>query len=543
MTVNNDFIITTQINLNKQPLANSDLALYMSYLSHGIYLDKNDILRGMGPFRTNFKYTLSQEESDDDGSDIDLPTHNNNPLNMGHNRSRSTSESSNSSSASGHSLHSSNSSLGSYQSSSHSSIGRFRPANIKEQNLEFQQNLRKFLNKARQNSNPRKQGENKRNKNKPKGWVIACQEPNYNNGKLTHLEGGKNQVIFDRSARQPRAALIISHTIQAWTVDAWTDADMATCRIENQSQIHKAIYMCSVYMDIYNNQVINSKLKRLTKFCIQNDFALVVLTDCNSHSTLWNMPHTNARGRIMEGFIAETGLQVLNQGNEVTFHREGVGTIVDVTLASPNMLPLVSNWAIQNICPSSDHLAAQMVIKLDAIETEYKWNLHRTNWEGFYFDIENKSRQEINNFNNNNEYPRLSDPTQWHYERIEVVSEAIEEDIWHGIVNNGKKVIVKPSAPNTSWFTKELEDMKLKLKYISNAIRKGRNRGNRQKQRQSRYTYADFKKQKKKYKYAIRAARKKSFRDFMTECSGSPRDISNVNKKYSKNKLLPHWAR
>ena len=109
MTVNNDFIITTQINLNKQPLANSDLALYMSYLSHGIYLDKNDILRGMGPFRTNFKYTLSQEESDDDGSDIDLPTHNNNPLNMGHNRSRSTSESSNSSSASGHSLHSSNS--------------------------------------------------------------------------------------------------------------------------------------------------------------------------------------------------------------------------------------------------------------------------------------------------------------------------------------------------------------------------------------------------------------------------------------------------
>ena len=47
------------------------------------------------------------------------------------------------------------------------------------------------------------------------------------------------------------------------------------------------------------------------------------------------------------------------------------------------------------------------------------------------------------NFNNHNEYPRLSDPIQWHYERIEVVIEAIEEDIWHGIVNNGKKVISK----------------------------------------------------------------------------------------------------
>ena len=206
--------------------------------------------------------------------------------------------------------------------------------NIKQQNLVFQQKLRDFLSKARQGSAaPSK----RQNFDKPKGWIIVCQEPNHSNGKLKYLENGKNQVIFDRQAARPRAALIISDTINAWTVDPWTDADMATCRIEQASTKHKVIYCCSVYMDIANKSVINEKLRNLTKYCIRKGHELLILSDCNSWSTLWNMPFSNARGKVLEGYIAETGLEVMNKGKEVTFHREGVGTIVDVTLASPNL--------------------------------------------------------------------------------------------------------------------------------------------------------------------------------------------------------------
>ena len=56
---------------------------------------------------------------------------------------------------------------------------------------------------------------------------------------------------------------------------------MATCRIENDSTDHKVIYCCSVYMDYHNKDVINTKLKHLTKFCVQNDHELLVLSDCN----------------------------------------------------------------------------------------------------------------------------------------------------------------------------------------------------------------------------------------------------------------------
>ena len=42
---NNDYVVVTQINLNKQGVANSDLALYLSHLAKGFYLDSMDTIR------------------------------------------------------------------------------------------------------------------------------------------------------------------------------------------------------------------------------------------------------------------------------------------------------------------------------------------------------------------------------------------------------------------------------------------------------------------------------------------------------------------
>ena len=50
-TNSNNYVVVTHVNLNKQGLANSDLALYIQYLSKGFYLDQNDVIRGMDAFR------------------------------------------------------------------------------------------------------------------------------------------------------------------------------------------------------------------------------------------------------------------------------------------------------------------------------------------------------------------------------------------------------------------------------------------------------------------------------------------------------------
>ena len=70
---NDDYVVVTQINVNKQPLANSDLALYIQYLSKGFHLDQNDVIRGMDAFKTEFRYELSREVvSDDDEKEEEL---------------------------------------------------------------------------------------------------------------------------------------------------------------------------------------------------------------------------------------------------------------------------------------------------------------------------------------------------------------------------------------------------------------------------------------------------------------------------------------
>ena len=69
----NNYVVVTHINLNKQGTANSDLALYIQYLSKGFHLDQNDTIRGMDAYRTEFRYELSHEAvSEDEGEEDEL---------------------------------------------------------------------------------------------------------------------------------------------------------------------------------------------------------------------------------------------------------------------------------------------------------------------------------------------------------------------------------------------------------------------------------------------------------------------------------------
>ena len=76
-TCSDDYVVVTNINLNKQPLANMDLALYISYLSKGFHLDQNDVIRGMDAYKTEFRYELSKEAVSEDEEEEELtPSYN-----------------------------------------------------------------------------------------------------------------------------------------------------------------------------------------------------------------------------------------------------------------------------------------------------------------------------------------------------------------------------------------------------------------------------------------------------------------------------------
>ena len=75
-TGSDDYVVVTHINLNKQPLANTDLALYISYLSKGFHLDQNDVIRGMDAYKTEFRYELSRVAVSEDEEEELTPRYN-----------------------------------------------------------------------------------------------------------------------------------------------------------------------------------------------------------------------------------------------------------------------------------------------------------------------------------------------------------------------------------------------------------------------------------------------------------------------------------
>ena len=97
---NNDFVVVTQINLNKQPTASTDLALYMKYINKHVSLDGNDNIKGMQVYNTDFKYTFSHEELSADELDSSFDDGHMGTNQFGRHRAPSSGESSSRSSRS-----------------------------------------------------------------------------------------------------------------------------------------------------------------------------------------------------------------------------------------------------------------------------------------------------------------------------------------------------------------------------------------------------------------------------------------------------------
>ena len=81
-------------------------------------------------------------------------------------------------------------------------------------------------------------------------------------------------------------------------------------------------YACSVYMDILDKKVINTKFAKLVAYCQETGSQLVSFMDSNCHNgALWgnDVNDVNPRGRVFGDYIIKNNLNVLNKGDEITY--------------------------------------------------------------------------------------------------------------------------------------------------------------------------------------------------------------------------------
>ena len=198
--------------------------------------------------------------------------------------------------------------------------------------------------------------------------VAFLQEPN-RGGLKTLAKHGK---LF--STANSRSAILVTAQLDCTLVPQFSDKDFTTIQIEKQN-----IMLCSAYHDILLD-VWPQLLDDLVTDCQRKNRSLVICSDLNAHSTLWNCPTTDGRrGDTIEQVIIDQQLYVHNLGDKPTFTGGQGSSIVDVTLSNDPIL--IRDWVVSDESSLSDHRVITFTLgKVEREEQILKRNISRVQW-------------------------------------------------------------------------------------------------------------------------------------------------------------------
>ena len=248
---------------------------------------------------------------------------------------------------------------------------------------EFRKNLDKFLKQARNQSQQDPSvpvpdpvhdpvTHELEGRKRPEGFMFALQEPCIAFGKVVNIRGAT--VIFDMKAKEPRAALVMSSTLNAWACPELSGRDLAVALIKLNNGL--TMYVASVYADREHTPITN-KVQTLVNKAHRDGVQLLLMGDLNAHSTvLWNSKSRCPRGKKWEEYLANKTLGVRNVGDAFTFNTRRGQTIIDVTLSTPDIVDFIKHWQGADRVPASDHLCFEFVLQLECniCTPQFQWH-------------------------------------------------------------------------------------------------------------------------------------------------------------------------
>ncbi|XP_014282578.1 uncharacterized protein [Halyomorpha halys] len=75
---------------------------------------------------------------------------------------------------------------------------------------------------------------------------------------------------------------------------------------------------------------------------------IVVSMDANAHHWLWGSTNTNQRGESLLEYLLGEYLEVLNRGNKATFVNRVRAEVIDITIATCRVGPMIKNWHVSD---------------------------------------------------------------------------------------------------------------------------------------------------------------------------------------------------
>ena len=225
--------------------------------------------------------------------------------------------------------------------------------------------------------------------------------------------------------------------------------------------------------------------------------------DSNAYSTTWGSTYTNREGEVIEDFMGQHGLSLLNKASEpATFFSNRGSSYVDITLARGPAVFNVRNWHVELGWTLSDHRVIVFQLHLTH---------HRANKSP---QIQPRFKTKLRNYQkfNNQLVTELAllppDPTT----RDE--TELFAQQLGKAIINTANKVLKKTlTAPKSvPWWTPQLTALKAK----ANKARRHFQRSQSPNRDHKRLEYVA---RKAEYVRALRRARRDSWRNFVDKDS------------------------
>lgn len=97
------------------------------------------------------------------------------------------------------------------------------------------------------------------------------------------------------------------------------------------------------------NTDFDTFLAELDFILINVNAKYILLTgDFNAKSRLWGNKNVNSKGPLLEAFISQYNLHIVNQGTTPTFSSQQGESVVDLTLSNDRLAPVVVDWSLRH---------------------------------------------------------------------------------------------------------------------------------------------------------------------------------------------------
>jgi ribonuclease HI len=143
---------------------------------------------------------------------------------------------------------------------------------------------------------------------------------------------------------------------------------------------HRPISVCSIYIPPHSS--VNEK--DLDDLVLQLPSPVLIMGDFNAHSPVWGGDKLDTRGRMIEQFITNNNLCILNNKSFTYIHpASGSQTAIDLTICDPHLF-LDLEWKLHNDQCGSDHFPIIIKnIKPEPTVSIARWKFKKADWIKF----------------------------------------------------------------------------------------------------------------------------------------------------------------